>query len=163
MAGTSIKDEDEIDWLIRSLRNELESAEDSDNANVLHLSLTLTGWQRYYELLRSPTRSRQAFMAMKFGDPTLEDVRERVSNPQPSAPVSSCEVDRRSGRRTYRQPNSGRHPRQSLLMADLTHDNLGAYWKVGYAEGLGKPVIYSCRKSRWDEKKTHFDTNHMNT
>jgi nucleoside 2-deoxyribosyltransferase len=53
--------------------------------------------------------------------------------------------------------------RQSrFLIADLTHNNNGAYWEAGYAEGLGKPVIYTCRKDVFDnpQKGTHFDTNH---
>lgn len=37
------------------------------------------------------------------------------------------------------------------------------YWEARYAEGLGRPVIYTCKKSVWDEKKTHFDTSHMVT
>ena len=50
-----------------------------------------------------------------------------------------------------------------FVIADLTHDNNGAYWEAGYAEGLGKPVIYICEKKKFDEKKTHFDTNHCTT
>ena len=47
-----------------------------------------------------------------------------------------------------------------FLIADLTHENAGAYWEAGFAEGLGKPVIYTCEKSKFDTAKTHFDTNH---
>ena len=47
-----------------------------------------------------------------------------------------------------------------FIIADLTHDNLGAYWEAGYAEGLGKPVIYTCEKEKFETEKTHFDTNH---
>ena len=32
--------------------------------------------------------------------------------------------------------------RSRFLIANLTHDNNGAYWEAGYAEGLGIPVIY---------------------
>ena len=39
----------------------------------------------------------------------------------------------------------------------------GSYWEAGYAEGLGKPVIYICEKAKFDEVKTHFDTNHSTT
>ena len=34
-----------------------------------------------------------------------------------------------------------------FLIADLTHENRGAFWEAGYAEGLGKPVIYTCEES----------------
>ena len=48
----------------------------------------------------------------------------------------------------------------AFVVADLSHDNYGAYWEAGYAEGLGKNVIYTCEKTKFDEMKTHFDTNH---
>ena len=51
----------------------------------------------------------------------------------------------------------------AFVIADLTHDNPGAYWEAGYAEGLGKPVIYICEKSKFDNESTHFDTNHCTT
>ena len=47
-----------------------------------------------------------------------------------------------------------------FIIAELTHGNRGAYWEAGYADGLGKPVIYTCEESAWAERKTHFDTNH---
>jgi nucleoside 2-deoxyribosyltransferase len=46
-----------------------------------------------------------------------------------------------------------------FLIADLTHANNGAYWEAGFAEGLGKPVTYTCKKSEF-AKASHFDTNH---
>lgn len=47
-----------------------------------------------------------------------------------------------------------------FVVADLTHGNLGAYWEAGFAEGLGKPVIYTCEKDHFHNVRTHFDTNH---
>jgi hypothetical protein len=44
-----------------------------------------------------------------------------------------------------------------FLVADLTNDNLGAYWEAGYAEGLGKPAIYTCERSHFEDSGTHFD------
>src|SRR3546814_14354246 len=51
----------------------------------------------------------------------------------------------------------------AFVIVDLTHDNSGAYWEAGYAEGLGKPVIYICEKAKFGKAKTHFDTNHCTT
>ena len=51
-----------------------------------------------------------------------------------------------------------------FVIADLTHGNQGAYWEAGFAEGLGKPVIYICEKSKFEEPGwVHFDTNHNTT
>ena len=50
-----------------------------------------------------------------------------------------------------------------FVIADLTHDNNGAYWEAGYAEGIGIPVIYICEREKFNREKTHFDTNHLTT
>lgn len=52
-----------------------------------------------------------------------------------------------------------------LVLADLSDGNWGAYWEAGYAEGLGKPVVYLCKESVFNEATTrpHFDTNHCTT
>lgn len=50
-----------------------------------------------------------------------------------------------------------------FVIADLTHGSAGAYWEAGFGEGLGLPVIYSCREDAWEQQGTHFDTNHLNT
>ena len=51
----------------------------------------------------------------------------------------------------------------AFVIVDLTHDNSGAYWEAGYAEGLGKPVIYICERQKFEAAQTHFDTNHCTT
>jgi len=52
-----------------------------------------------------------------------------------------------------------------FLISELTLGNPGAYWEAGYAEGLGKPVIYTSQKSFFDDPATkpHFDANHCVT
>jgi len=54
-----------------------------------------------------------------------------------------------------------------FLVCDLTHGNRGAYWEAGFAEGLGRPVIYTCREDVFNdsanENRPHFDTNHFVT
>lgn len=126
-----------------------------------HVALTFSGWD-YYETLRlGGTTYRKAFMAMKFGDPTLNTLLEQVLRP----------AAKRAGFDLYKlddRPKAGliddrmrvEIRASDFVVADLTHDNLGAYWEAGYAEGLGKPVIYTCERSKFDSTRTHFDTNH---
>lgn len=42
-----------------------------------------------------------------------------------------------------------------FLVADFTCQNTGVYYEVGYAKGIGKTVIYSCRQD--DFVNVHFD------
>ncbi len=51
--------------------------------------------------------------------------------------------------------------RSRFVIADLTHHNHGAYWEAGIGEGLGIPVIYTCRRDVLigeSNEMIHFDT-----
>jgi hypothetical protein len=128
------------------------------------LSLRMAGWDRYEALKRAEIVSRTAFMAMQFGDAELNHVVDNYFKPaveradfelrvlSDRQPAGSIDDQLRVALRTSR-----------FVIADLTHGNNGAYWEAGFAEGLSHPVIYTCRKPEWDERKTHFDTNHLVT
>ena len=46
------------------------------------------------------------------------------------------------------------------MVADFTGQLAGVYYEAGFAMGLGRTVIWCCRKDEID--KLHFDTNHKN-
>lgn len=126
------------------------------------ITLSFEGWQYYEELKRGAVDSRKAFMAMPYGvaeldkivketfKPAVEktgfDLSPLIDRPQPAGLIDDrLRVEIQTSR---------------FLIADLTHENAGAYWEAGYAEGLGKPVIYTCAKNKFDKEPPHFDTNH---
>lgn len=125
------------------------------------ITLSFDGWNYYEELCRGGATYKKGFIAMKFGDPLLDQLLAEIL--KPCAKQAGFELLRLDD-----TPKAGliddrlRVEIQSsdFLVADLTHDNPGAYWEAGYAEGLGKPVIYICEKDKFDTTKTHFDTNH---
>lgn len=126
--------------------------------------LTMLGWQRFHKLERGAVHSKTAFMAMPFGNETITQMVNKVFRDAVAEtgftlkPVSDM-------------PRAGLiddHIRVDIrlcrfLIADLTCENRGAYWEAGYAEGLGKPVIYTCNKNYFESQGTHFDTNHHQT
>jgi predicted RNA-binding Zn-ribbon protein involved in translation (DUF1610 family) len=125
------------------------------------VTLSMEGWDCFEELQRSAKDSRKAFMAMKFGDETLNRIVEDTF--KPAVEETGFQLLRlddlpRAGLIDDRLRVEIRTSR--FLIADLTHENAGAYWEAGFAEGLGKPVFYSCEKTKFEKQKTHFDTNH---
>lgn len=134
------------------------------------LRLKMDGWDYYENLKRAKVDSRVAFMAMRFGDEQLKWMVNEYFKPavshagfelrllMESQPAGLIDDQLRVRLRNSR-----------FVVADLTHGNNGAYWEAGFAEGLGRPVIYTCRKKEWDEvdengkRKVHFDTNHLAT
>jgi hypothetical protein len=152
-----------VSWLISEFNDLGLFTFERGNPNP-QFRLKPQGWVRFGELNRRIVNSRIAFMAMKFGDATLDKVLKecfqpaavragftlRALNEQPSAGLIDDQI--RAAIRASR-----------FVIADLSHDNNGAYFEAGFAEGLGLPVIYTCEAGKFDAKKTHFDTNHMHT
>lgn len=127
-------------------------------------ALTLQGWARFDELRKTNIDSRRAFMAMPFNNSLLDSLFHDFFKP----------AVRQTGFDLYRideNPPAGSIDdrlrveirRSRFLIAELTDDNSGAYWEAGFAEGLERPVIYTCSNEFFDDKGTHFDTNHCHT
>jgi nucleoside 2-deoxyribosyltransferase len=128
------------------------------------VTLSFSGWQRFHELTRRSSKGAGAFMAMDFNQPDLATMFQECFKP----------AALRAGFNLFRldeEPKAGliderlrvEIRRCLFLVADLSHRNSGAYWEAGFAEGLGKPVIYMCEESIFKNKGTHFDTNHLHT
>lgn len=123
--------------------------------------LTLTGWEWYNEIGKHK-RSRTAFMAMQYGDEQLHKIVDDYL--KPAVAQTGFEL-----RLLVDKPEAGiidnrlrvEIRRSRFVIADLTHHNNGAYWEAGFGEGLGLPVIYTCREdvlAEKENKKVHFDT-----
>jgi len=125
--------------------------------------LAPSGWRRVEELRRAHVASRYAFFARKFDNPDLDRVFDECLRPAVAQTGFELRaVPQRAG--LVDAIIEAEIRRCRFLIADLSDDNAGAYWEAGFAEGLGKPVIYVCRAKEGDaEKKTHFDANHRHT
>jgi hypothetical protein len=131
--------------------------------------LTMTGWAEVQRIRQQREAiGNRAFMAMQFGDPRLDSLVANHFVPAVKAagfdlrrldegqPAGLIDDQLRVRIRTAR-----------FMVSDITHGNNGTYWEAGYAEGLGRPVIYSCERTAFDgmdkTKRAHFDTNHLVT
>jgi nucleoside 2-deoxyribosyltransferase len=129
---------------------------------ILDLKLSMYGWEKYEQLKHTAIASRTAFMAMKFNQSDVNHAVENCFRPAVGRtgfelrvlthgqPAGSIDDQLRAGIVASR-----------FVIADLTHGSPGAYWEAGFGEGLGRPVIYTCKKAAWEEQGTHFDTNHL--
>jgi hypothetical protein len=132
----------------------------------MSLRLTMPGWDRYFLLKQAKIASRTAFMAMQFGDPELNQIVNdcfRIAVSRAGFTLNVLTDRQGAGSIDDQLRVALRNSR--FVLADLSHGNNGAYWEAGFAEGLSRPVIYTCKKSFWDNPSTkpHFDTNHLVT
>jgi hypothetical protein len=152
----------ELGWLLN--QTDVQELIEKREASPLRLRLTWNGWERYQHLLQNRANSKNAFMAMQFGIPTLDAVVAEHFKPAVSATGFNLQLlTDGQGAGIIDDQIRVRIRTSRFVIADLSHGNKGAYWEAGFAEGLGKPVIYTCEQSVWDEQKTHFDTNHLVT
>jgi Zn-finger nucleic acid-binding protein len=170
VAAAGVVDFASLDYLIEQARGAgLIDGNISRLLSVSHysqahsLQLTMHGWQTFSNLQLGRSSSQQAFMAMKFGDKELDMVYKdhfKVGVTSTGFSLKRLDEGQPAGLIDDRLRVEIRQSR--FLIADLTHQNQGAYWEAGFAEGLGKPVIYTCRKDVFEDrtKGTHFDTNH---
>lgn len=164
-AAVGAKDGQSLGWvLLQAYEQDWVQGNPSKGLNVDYSipngTLSLKGWEWYNEIGRHK-QSHIAFMAMKFGDGELNAMIE--DHFRPAIEETGFEL-----RLLSDEPEAGlidnrlrvEIRRSRLLIADLSHHNNGAYWEAGFAEGLGIPVIYTCKKSVLEDEnqKIHFDT-----
>lgn len=162
-AAVGAKDGQTLGWVLlqayerRWIQGERNETLSSD-FEIIDGTLTLDGWQWYNDIVRH-RQSRVAFMAMKYGDEELSGMVDDYIRPaieQTGFDLKLLSDDPEAGIIDNRLRVEIRRSR--LLIADLSHHNNGAYWEAGFAEGLGLPVIYTCKKSVLDSGEVHFDT-----
>lgn len=122
------------------------------------------GWQRIETITKGFIEKDQAFVAMRF-KPSLNKVFVEGIEPL-GAPEETGYLMRRIDRKEFNgdvvDEIMAEIRRSRFLIADVTILNNGVFLEAGFASGLGKPVIWTCRKSAFERHSAHFDTNHMN-
>ncbi len=165
MSVIGAKTIDSLDMIIDHLHMLGLLANDEERTiGAYYITLSVSGWEYYEQLKRETKDSRIAFMAMKFGNPTLDSmVEDYFKDAVTETGYSLVKLDDVPVAGLIDDRMRVEIRKSRFLIADLTHGNNGAYWESGFAEGLGKPVIYTCEKSKWESEKSHFDTNHLLT
>lgn len=125
-------------------------------------ALTVDGWAEYEKLRQINLDSRKVFVAMSFA-PELDEIFNKAIFP-------ACEecgfianrVDKSEHNEKICDRIISEIKRSRFIVADFTGQKQGVYYEVGYAQGLGLPVIWTCKKDEIDDKKLHFDTRQYN-
>ncbi len=164
VASIGAYDKDALQEVIKTIGTEERLINFRVNGDVLGVAFTFKGWERYEEIRRAPSEARLAFMAMPFGDDRLDRLFREIFRPAIKATGFDLRRIDEAPRAGVIDDNLRVEIRKArFLIAELTGKNAGAYWEAGFAEGLGRPVFYTCEKDYFDQNKTHFDTNHCLT
>lgn len=164
-ASIGVVGQNDVAWIMKSLISEnlIEPVRLAGQFNWTG-HVTAKGWNRVEELRRAHVASKFAFFARQFDNPDLDRLFDNcLRKAVQHTGYELRQATQRAGLIDAVIEDEIRRCR--FVIADLSDDNAGAYWEAGFAQGLGKDVIYICRKidRKGELKKTHFDTNHRQT
>ena len=127
-------------------------------------SLTMKG----YELIKDNQKTVQddkCFIAMWFDEQTNEAFEKCICPACIAAGYKPIRVDFEQYNGDITDKIIGSIRTTAFTIADFTGNRGGVYYESGFAKGLGKEVIMTCREDWFDGEeghKVHFDVNHIN-
>ena len=145
-------------WL-KSRAYGANSTHSEHSDNTIPVTVTIDGYSRIGDL-ETKIDSAQAFVAMWFSDEMQKMYEEGIIPAIKDAGYKPMRIDRKPDLDKIDDEIIGEIRRSLFIVADMTHGDDGArggvYYEAGFAYGLGKAVIYTCREDMIE--KIHFDT-----
>lgn len=121
---------------------------------------TTQGWQEIDKLKRPRTDTAQAFVAMWFNELTSEAYINGIEPALTAAGYKPVRIDKKEHNNKIDDEILAEIRRSRFLVADFTCEpnNVrgGVYYEAGFAQGLGIPVIWTCKDTSLAD--LHFDT-----
>ncbi len=123
------------------------------------IRLTIKGISKVEQLQKLQAHNKNVFVAMSF-DKSANKIRKAIKNAIDNAKFSSILMDEIIHNHQI-VPEMLRLIKESKFMImDITKPNFGAYYEAGYAQGLGKEVIITCKKEVFDKSDKDFVCNY---
>lgn len=140
---------------------DLGAIETPANDTTQTMRLLAKGHLLYEEMAEQRALSSQAFVAMWFNDQMKEAYEQGISQGVKGAGYDPLRVDRKEHEGKIDDLIIAEIRRSAFVVADFTDHRGGVYYEAGFAHGLGRRVIFTCRADHMD--KLHFDVRQYNT
>lgn len=125
-------------------------------------TLTISGWEKLEETKKSGRHSDLAFVAMWFHDSMTSLYDDALKPAIRKAGYEPLRIDRHEHVNRIDDEIVGQIRLSRFMVADFTGQRLGVYFEAGLMMGLGRNIIWMCRKDELNEQKLHFDVRQYN-
>ncbi|HFK1518204.1 TPA: nucleoside 2-deoxyribosyltransferase [Bacillus cereus] len=149
----------ELVYIIKQLEQDdlIEVATSSDAILPAHITVTVKGWNRIAELEKvNGSETKQVFVAMWFDSEMDSVYKNAIAMAVKEAGYDPIRIDKVEHNNKIDDEIIAKIKQSKFVIADFTGHRGGVYFEAGYAMGLGKPVIWTCRED--DLTNLHFDT-----
>jgi hypothetical protein len=147
---------DELVFLLDALKN----------AGLIHLApsntgtVTMAGWERISQLRQAGPNSAFAFVAMSFAPQMNALFDDAIFPAVTEAGYRPFRVDRKEHANSIDDEIVANIRKSRFMVADFTGQRAGVYFEAGMMNGLGRTVIWMCKKEELE--KVHFDVRQRN-
>jgi hypothetical protein len=150
---------DEVDFLLKRLLGAEQGFVSIESlGQSLQIVVTAPGWQQLQSQPHGTTNI--GFVAMWFA-PEMNSVWEQSFYPAiKDAGYVPLRIDKKEHNNKIDDEIMASVRAAKFIVADFTGQRGGVYYEAGFAQGLGKPVIWTIRHN--DLKNVHFDTRQFN-
>jgi hypothetical protein len=152
--------EEEFLWYIEWLKNEQLVFQTGAGPATVALTLSMEGWKRVQPHPRTGGLPGRCFVAMWFSEETRTAYEGGIEPAISRAGFKPVRIDRKEHNNEIPDEIIAEIRNSEFMVADFTGQRAGVYYEAGFAMGLGRKVIWCCRKD--EIGKLHFDTNHKN-
>ncbi|WHT92348.1 hypothetical protein [Bacillus cereus] len=147
----------EMQYIIKQLKEdgliELKTATDSP----AYITVTVKGWNRIAELEKGrEVDTKQVFVAMSFSPEMDSPYQNAIAKAIKEAGYQPIRIDEVEHNNSITDEIIVKIRQSKFVISDFTGHRGGVYFEAGYAVGLGKTVIWTCKDEDFD--KIHFDT-----
>ncbi|QRY16935.1 hypothetical protein [Bacillus cereus] len=148
---------EEMGYIIKQLeQDELIEVQKSTDSPI-YITVTVKGWNRIAELEKGrELDTKQAFVAMSFSPEMDGPYKNAITKAIREAGYQPVRIDEVEHNNDITDEIIVKIRQSKFVIADFTGHRGGVYFEAGYALGLGKTVIWTCRDDEF--KNIHFDT-----
>ena len=122
--------------------------------------VTVEGVKRAELLQTEKSNSKRVFVAMWFTDEMRKVFNDHIKPAIGEIGYEPFTIDMKEHNDDICDHIIAEIRQCKFIVADFTGNRGGVYFEAGFGYGLGKPVIWTCRKDVLEE--VHFDVNHYN-
>ena len=163
-AYTESTNQHELFYLINYLVAQNWLNELSETLGNLDVEITVDGYSRIAEIEGEVTIASRAFVAMWLHESMNQAWEAGIKPGIEDSGYEAVRIDRQEHINKIDDQIIAEINRSRFIVADFTQGTDGArggvYYEAGYAHGLGKPVVFTCRRDVLDS--VHFDTRQYN-
>lgn len=147
----------EMEYIIKQLKEDGLIQVRKTPDSPAYITVTVKGWNRIAELEKGrEVDTKQVFVAMSFSPDMNSPYQNAIAKAIKEAGYQPIRIDEVEHNNSITDEIIVKIRQSKFVISDFTEHRGGVYFEAGYAVGLGKTVIWTCKDEDFD--KIHFDT-----